>query len=208
VKDKQTGEVVLRRVPTLVTIGWHGVGSVRGVQAAISGYGPGVKMQKVMMADMSMPARPFPPPCSSFLPDVAVGKARMGEVMSLRSDGGAPTDMDLLMELLSLQRVDGGFDLDEAMLERLGIEPADVAAAAKAVPGDRNAARRALHTAIVLAVLETRFADERGTWFAAVRKSRTWLKKTAGGWGPVVNGKTLDQWAKEAAVAASAATGA
>jgi hypothetical protein len=89
--------------------------------------------------------------------------------------------MDLLMALLSLQRVDGGFDLDDAMLGRLRIKPADIAAAAKALPGDRNAALRALHTAIVLAVLEARFADARDTWFAAVRKSRTWLKQAAGG---------------------------
>jgi len=90
-------------------------------------------------------------------------------------------DMDLLMALLSLQRVDGGFDLDAAMLARLGIAPAAVAAAAAGLPGDSKTAVRALHTAIVLAVLEARFGDSRDTWFAAVRKSRTWLKQAAGG---------------------------
>jgi Ca-activated chloride channel family protein len=32
-KDKTTGEVVLRRVPALVTVGWHGMGACSGLQA-------------------------------------------------------------------------------------------------------------------------------------------------------------------------------
>jgi hypothetical protein len=129
---------------------------------------------------------------------------RVSEPMPMDKDG--KFDMDLLMALLSLQRVDSGFDLDDAMLGRLGIKPADIAAAVKALPGDKATALRALHTAIVLAVLEARFPDERGTWFSAVRKSRTWLKKAAAGWGPVMAGKTVDQWAEEAAAAAGAGT--
>ena len=48
------------------------------------------------------------------------------------------------MALLSLQRVDGGFDLDDATLARLGIRSADVAAAAKGLPGEQSAALRVL----------------------------------------------------------------
>jgi hypothetical protein len=114
------------------------------------------------------------------------------------ADGG-DSDTDLLMALLSLQRVDGGFELDTATLRKLGIEPAFIAAAAKDLPGDRKTTLRALHTAIVLAVLETRFVDARDTWFAAVRKSRAWLKQAAGGWGPAIKGKSVDDWAMQTA---------
>jgi hypothetical protein len=76
---------------------------------------------------------------------------------------GDTTDTDLLMALLSLQRVDGGFDLDDATLVRLGIKTVEIAKAVTGLPGEKQAALRVLHTAIVLAVLEARFADERET---------------------------------------------
>jgi hypothetical protein len=60
-----------------------------------------------------------------------------------------------------------------------------------------------LHTALVLALLEARFADARETWFSTVKKSRAWLKKASADWGPVLEGKTVARWAK--AVVASAA---
>jgi hypothetical protein len=116
---------------------------------------------------------------------------------------GDTTETDFLMALLSLQRVDGGFDLDDAMLAKLGIKPAEIAAAANDLPGDKKIALRALHTAIVMAVLEGRFADERETWFAATRKSRTWLKKATVGWAPVVGGNSIPGWAEELAVKAA-----
>jgi hypothetical protein len=83
------------------------------------------------------------------------------------------------------------------MLVRLRIEAAEIAAAATGLPGDAQTALRILHTAIVLAVLESRFADERETWFAAVRKSRTWLKQATDGWGAVAGGKIVARWAQD-----------
>jgi hypothetical protein len=105
-------------------------------------------------------------------------------------------DTDLLMSLLSLQRADGGFDLANVDLKRLGISAGAIKRAAARIPGVRAEARRALHTALVLAFLETRFGDGRDTWFSAVKKSRAWLDKITAAWGPVLDGKTVVQWAK------------
>jgi len=206
-KDKQTGEVVLRKVPTLVTVGWHGVGSVGGAQAP-----SGVMNMSVMRADMAKKASPMPTRTRRTLFQPAqmhesalYSPAPMSPVRDRMSPADrGDSDMDLLMALLSFQRVDGGFDLDATMLGRLGIEPARIAAAAKDLPGDRKTALRVLHTALVLAVLEARCADARDTWFAAVRKSRTWLKQAAGGWGPAIAGKNVEQWVKETVAAADA----
>jgi hypothetical protein len=120
---------------------------------------------------------------------------------SRAADRAAAAATDLLMALLSLQRVDGGFDLDDVMLSRLGIEPAQLSVALAGLPGDPGRALRVLHTAVVLAVLEARFADARETWFAAVRKSRAWLQQVTDGWGQVMGGKSVSQWAKEVAAA-------
>ncbi len=190
-KDRQTGELVLRTVPTLVTVGWHGIGSVQGAR-----FGGVAMMQSIA-----------PAPRSPLIRDAVISKMvyeRASAADSFMPDtNGDTTDTDLLMALLSLQRVDGGFDLDDATLVRLGIKTVEIAKAVTGLPGEKQAALRVLHTAIVLAVLEARFADERETWFAAVRKSRTWLKQATDGWGPVAGGTTVAQWAKELAATAA-----
>ncbi|OHD67153.1 MAG: hypothetical protein A2177_11080, partial [Spirochaetes bacterium RBG_13_68_11] len=192
-KDKQTGELVLRKVPTLVTVGWHGIGSVQGAR-----FG-GVAMMRSIA----------PAPRSPVMGDAVISKVVYEKTLAADSfmpgaSGGA-TDTDLLMALLSLQRADGGFDLDDATLVRLGIEPVEIVKTVTGLPGEKQAALRVLHTAIVLAVLEERFADERETWFATTRKSRTWLKQATDRWGPVAGGKTVTQWAKELAAKAAGA---
>ncbi len=190
-KDQQTGELKLVKVPTLVTIGWHGVGSVMGAQA------PGQRDEHV--GDERGHGEDGIADADEGASHAAAARRLCARVRRCRRSRTASPTTDLLMELLSLQRVDGGFDLDDATLRKLGIEPARIAAAAKDLPGDRKTALRALHTAIVLAVLEARFADARDTWFAAVRKSRTWLKQAAGGWGPAIAGHTVDDWARQSA---------
>jgi len=213
-KDRQTGELVLRKVPTLVTVGWHGIGSVQG-----AGLRSGLAQQMSMVA-----ARPAAPDMmkkvrarsagvmradlsEAFVFDAEVS-ARMAapEAFGYNTPSVGPAasaETDLLMALLSLQRVDGGFDLDDAMLRRLGVDPALISAALAGLTADRKVALRVLHTALVLAVLEARFADARETWFAAVRKSRSWLKQATDGWGQAVGGRSVAQWAKEVAAAAA-----
>jgi Ca-activated chloride channel family protein len=197
--DKQSGEIVLRKVPSLVTAGWHGRGSVLGATMARSALGNvamGKRAAPGPRRDSSAAPAHLPQvPCESSPVDYLERRTMFHD--SSISFGDEQAGTDLLVDLLAFQRVDGGFDLDKAMLDRLGIKSAAVTAAARGLPGESDVARRALHTAIVLAVLEARLADERSTWFAAVRKSRTWLKKTAGAWGAAISGKTVEQWADE-----------
>jgi Ca-activated chloride channel family protein len=204
-KDMQTGELVLRKVPTLVTVGWHGVGSVQGAR-----FGGVAMMQSILPlgrptmmrdADVSQIAYEMPSPyAQSTMPDTMamLRKKTPGAPVSAKPAAGSEsTDTDLLMALLALQRVGGGFDLHDAMLGLLGITPAEITKAAAGLPCEKKAALRVLHTAIVLAVLEARFSNSREVWFAAVRKSRIWLKQATDGWGPVAHGKTVARWAED-----------
>lgn len=212
-KDRETGELVLRKVPTLVTVGWHGIGSVRGAglasgmaqqMSALPAY-PAPDMMKKVRARSAGVMRADLSEAFAIDKEVSARMAAPGAVGYRTPPAGdaVSAETDLLMALLSLQRVGGGFDLDDAMLRRLGIEPACVNAALAGLPGDPTVAPQVLHTAVVLAVLEERFADARDTWFAAVRKSRAWLNQATDGWGQVIGGKTVAQWAKEAAAAAA-----
>jgi hypothetical protein len=213
-KDRQTGEIVLRKVPTLVTVGWHGMGSTAGGIAGMLQGGPaGIRMT-------TLPGtrnRALPGALASDDLDAVLmaGPARASRRDAARESSGhdrsalapaappsPPAGIDALMKLLGLQRLEGGFLLDTRELLALGIDPKPVQEiAATALPGKRLEHLDVLHTAIVLELLESRFGDSRDTWFAAVRKSRTWLKRATAGWGRVIDGKTVTQWAKEVVAA-------
>jgi Ca-activated chloride channel homolog len=202
-KDKQTGEIVLRKVPVLVTVGWHGMGSV---------FGAGGVNSPLLQMDKALPAAPQSAARSQFMYESVMDSRRMAKKAAysapaprekdLMKGDAASVSSDLLMEILSLQRVDGGFDLSKAYLGRLGLDAAAVAKASKTLPGDGAEALRVLHTALVLALLEARFGDVRDVWFSAVKKSRAWLKKATAGWGSPLEGQTVTRWAETAAARA------
>ena len=220
-KDRQTGELVLRKVPVLVTVGWHGVERFGAALSSYVGAGttPSAPVTTLGLAPADRrPVRGAPGERSSQEPlylgrptrsASASGKIIAGQSLRFSAEAFQPdaggTDTDLLMSVLSLQRVDGGFDLTTDDLKRFGISASAIARAAASAPGDRAEALRVLHTALVLALLEARFADARETWFSTVKKSRAWLKKASADWGPVLEGKTVARWAKAVVVSAASA---
>lgn len=220
-KDRQTGKLVLRRVPVLATIGWHGIGGVSG-----SGVGgPGYLDHRLLLSQGAKASRSFGEVLAADnLNTILAGEpsdrsrgrnresyprpraaqarhARRERVAFRESNEEANTD--LLLWILSLQHVDGGFDLDVEAFRRLGLDPELFARAAAGLAGEQALNIRVLSTAAVLAFLEARFADARPTWFSAVKKSRSWLKTTTDGWGAVMEQKTVSQWAQDMAVMAT-----
>ncbi|MCX7031190.1 MAG: VIT and VWA domain-containing protein, partial [Spirochaetes bacterium] len=168
-KDKSTGELVLRKVPSLVMVGWHGVGSVFGNQMAQMLAGPVPSMQ-VAGHRRTAPAPMMSAYVTSMKESVDVLKGAFS-VAPAHPIEKADTRTDLLMALLSLQRADAGFDLDQATAKMLGFGLSLLEAAVSQLPGDAAENRRILSTAIVLAVLEQHFAAERSMWSAVTRKS-------------------------------------
>lgn len=101
------------------------------------------------------------------------------------------------MALLALQRADAGFDLDQAAAEGLGFDLPLLEAAVRQLPGDEAENRRILSTAVVLAVLQQRFAAERSMWSAVTRKSASWLTKTVKDRGLMLGGTAIETWAAD-----------
>lgn len=184
-KDKTTGELVLRKVPSLVTVGWHGIGGVAGSAVGRIG-GPVLRASTLDLALAA--ARPADTPeikrcCYS--PPV------------MRPSGSTDEERaDLLMAILALQRADAGFYLDAETASALGIDLALLEPLVARLTGDVDENRRIVHTAIVLAVLESRFAAERSSWSAVVRKSAFWLSKIARERGMSLDGSPLEIWAE------------
>lgn len=191
-KDRTTGEVVLRKVPSLVTVGWHGRGSLAGAGATTG------------MAQAAMSCMPAPAPMTGLLRTVGV-KADGKRKASMRRDArpgtplamalGDADDTGLLLRLLSLQRAGGGFDLDRETAAALGLDWTTFEAACRNAAGPPEEVLCALGTAVVLEVLARRFGGRKGEWAAAVRKSRDWLARSVKERALAVGGAAPQDWA-------------
>ena len=210
--ERTRGEVKLRKVPVLVTADWHGGAAAGGPLRAIAfrEVGPASGLNLPLRGAerafggirlMSFQAGPLPG-FSSQARREAVGPGRPAGKLPKGAPGGGER-MDLLLDLLVLQKAEGGFEPDPQTVRRLGLDPRDLEQAAERLEGRGGAdAARLLGTALVLQVLETGFAAERPTWAGLVAKSRAWLDAAVGAAGsgfPRVGGRDLAAWAADLA---------
>jgi hypothetical protein len=54
-----------------------------------------------------------------------------------------------------------------------------------------------MSTALVLHILETRYADRRSLWEGMVRKSVAWLRDQLARTNPVIEGRKLKAWVSD-----------
>ncbi len=190
-KDKTTGEVVLRKVPTLVTVGWHGMGNVLGAAAP----------DMYSHADTAFYRMASSPTCSSF-----------SEPRMLNSDMDLKSPMrsrfvdrctredkaDILLSILSLQKAEGGFELEENVSRSLGLIHMKMRWIASDMEvGVEVDTFRLFSTALTLEVLEHHFSDMRSEWAALVQKSREWFDRILGDGKPRIQGEDLIAWVRE-----------
>ncbi len=183
-KNKTTGEVELRKVPTLVTSGWHGgrfaapaampVSATRIFAGIKRGYSP---MEKTAAFDIS--------------DKFAVYEET--EAISQKSD-----KTNILLTLLSTQQVDGGFIIDEKIAQLLGIDLNQISTLAKDL--ETSLAFDSFtfaSTLLVFEIFETYYADEAKTWRAVTNKSRKWLDNIIKKEMPLIKGQEAMTWAKD-----------
>jgi Ca-activated chloride channel family protein len=213
-KDRTTGETVLRKVPALVTFGWHGgegraPGATVGVPPAVSFAPRRTASRHDVNMSLVAGARSGRLPASMSLaagvqssPPAAPPPPRWREAPGAEPPPAARPPAsdrtDLLLDLLALQRAGGGFDLPPQAAGRLGIDRASLEEAARAIEGVGEADRLLLlSTALVLQILAMHFAAERPTWFAVAAKSRAWLASILAGRAPRIRGRDLAAWVEE-----------
>lgn len=196
-KDRFTGEVVLRKVPTLVTMGWHGIGSVTGHHHA-----PQAMLSISMDADVSFSlADPSPRRLvSRDMPTFAKLRACAPEPSpkSTRRD-------DILLMILSCQRPGGGFELSDEIAGLLGFSLHEIERAAGdltvRVPlfdiGRLEDPRLLLTTAVALVILERVFPEGRQTWGPVAEKSRNWLFEFIHRFRAKIGDRDIRDWAED-----------
>jgi len=180
-KDKTTGELVLRKIPVLVTIGWHGLGSVFGRSRATVRYN--ASPSSVMVCEST--------------PEMFDREVVNDEEWTVRHSFAPAPDgkRNLMLSILASQETLGGMEIDEKIAASLGIDVHRIRKMAEEieviVPVDRFLL---LSTAILLKVLELHFAQETKSWKKVVKKSRRWVKSMLAKGKPRIYGEDLMTW--------------
>jgi hypothetical protein len=104
---------------------------------------------------------------------------------------------DLLVAIFSLQRPEGGLELDEKVASTLGLDLREIRRVARKLTTLSRENRTALlHTAILLSVLEAYFQGDADLWQQVFAKTSNWLDRVLGRGIPLVEGVDLFDWAK------------
>jgi len=178
-KDKHKGELVLRKVPVMVTVGWHGIRSL-GVRDAVS-------------SDLACHIEHSRMDSSH----VFMSRFKEAREVSIRS-AFFSDETDVMMSILSLQKAEGGLELDKNAKTILGIDVAEIKRISEDIETDQDVDTfLLLSTAILLRVLEIKFAFQRDAWESVVPKSQMWLKSAIKKSKPKLNGKDLLIWVEE-----------
>jgi len=176
-KDKSTGEIVLRKVPSLVTVGWHGRGRILPPMAAVS--------RPCLKADLRESISYTP-----IKPSIAYPKEEPIRRKSQKTD--------LLMDILSLQRVQGGLGLSDQVARLIGIDLGEIRKLASSMELSNSGEKfLILSTAILLQVLRVHFLSEEDSWRKVIRKSEEWLSKIVQDGNPKMEGRDLMDWVEE-----------
>ena len=192
-KDKQTGELQLRKVPVPVTVGWHGMGSLHSQMwmCQESAHVSTTLLAETLDSDLRFSKARF------FTSDAKHVRAQ-GPIDHLKHTPliTPPTDTDLILTILTTQKAGGGLELTEELAELLEIDFIEFKkAAAKLTTSDPSIdAYTLLSTILLLHVLETRFAAHSSTWSRVVKKSRKWLQKITDRHELMIGDEDINSW--------------
>ena len=169
--EKSTGEIELRRVPSMLTRGWGAmcVGQFR--------------IARDLQPDVMEPARP-----------AGLGY-ELHRPMRLPRPA-APAD--LLPQILAMQTASGGFVIaDRERACDIGLKWDVLSDAAVRTVNGGVDPMKLVCTAVILVLLEEKFGTRRDEWFAVVEKSRKWFQTEVMSLRPSLDGRPLEDWGAE-----------
>ena len=194
--QRTSEQSVLRRVPVMLTRDWHGLGM----------FQPAADQALLAMSAQGLSPDvhgPLPSAPRSAGPTRALFAARAGTPRRTAAaqsrppqHGPADTAEAKVLDLLALQRPEGGFPLagvaELADLPRTRLH----AVAEQAHTAGQHDADAVIATAVALALLRARFAARTSLWEPLVVKSERWLADTLAATPVTIDGRPLENWAR------------
>ncbi len=183
-KDKTRDTAELRKVPTLVTTGWHdGAAFPATVMQAFPA--PLKMMNNFTNADFALSE-----------PSAGVYDKFVAKKYSRKIDqrGGRT---DILMLLLAAQQPGGGFLIDDQVAKLLEVGLKDLRRYADRMKtGLAEDAFLILSTALIFEILTVHFSGEVNIWRPLTEKSRSWLADLLHKDQPEIDGQSITDWAE------------
>ena len=200
-QDLTTGEVLLRKVPVPVTMGWHGMAGLRQVAGFYTPPPPESTPRFCIVEEATSHIYTDSDREASYT-RLCCGPARAtldtpSFLYMGRADRLDPFDADfqLVMAILNHQTAKGGFSADEMIAAKLGVDLQKILSISREIlPFSENETLTLLWSALLLQVLEQRFPDYRKSWEKAVKKTRKWVEKTIKKQKPTIRGEPLMSW--------------
>jgi len=201
--DKSMGEIVLRKVPAMLTKEWGGLSDRRAAKVDMSSR-----------YDMAMPSYirvSQPEPASYCTADRCIDSSIMSRMAVspipyedpnldvpayLRQGRSVSKGSDLLFDILSLQQAGGGFYIDRHVSEYLSLSDMKAIVENIHVSEECNM-EKVLMSLIVLTILELKFEARRDEWEGVVEKSRRWLQYEMQRTSPTIDQQPLEQWVRD-----------
>ncbi len=187
-KDKTTGDVALRKIPVLVTVGWHGSGSAFG-RARRECIIHCASIESIDYKSLIRHQQAGEAVCYNITPPDSerTKKARPGD----------KNKTDIVLDILSLQSAEGGMTLDEKVSSLLGIDFGNFIKLPSDIETDVKVDKFILlSTIILIRILETHFSSEYNTWSGVIRKSRDWMEDVLDKGQPTIYGENILDWAE------------
>ena len=190
-QDRSTEQSVLRRVPTMLTHDWHGLGRLQPSQPDQPSPSGSYQARHVTVLTLGAPAAFGGPAGRTNATTVPPAEQRPARPQTTTG----PTE-DTLLALLALQHHDGGFPLDQ-VAHLAEVPTTTLADAARQAGADVPEGQRLVATAVALALLRVRFPGHANLWVPLVRKSERWLTDTLATTTIVIDGQPLQDWATQ-----------
>jgi len=200
-KDLTTGEVLLRKVPVPVTMGWHGMAGLRQVAGFYTPPPPDSTPRFCIVEEATSHIYTDSDREASYT-RLCCGPARAtldtpSFLYMGRADRLDPFDADfqLVMAILNHQTAKGGFSANEMIAAKLGVDLQKILSISREIlPFSENETLTLLWSALLLQILEQRFPEHRKSWEKAVKKTRKWVEKTIKRQKPTIRGEPLMSW--------------
>ena len=190
--EKTTGEVILRKVPVMLTAGWEGLREERQNLRAVVSLQPSPLSPSVVTRNSQLFMRHPRKLARKQTKQVA------GVDNNLEKEVAEPkpsTMEDGLLNILALQKANGGFEIDATLAQNLKVSLSDLRSQADKIQAKGKPEKfTLLSTAIILKYLEYRYADHKASWEAIVQKSQRWLDDQILKTEPMIEGIKLIDW--------------
>lgn len=205
--EKMRGEAVLRKIPVLITNGWHGIeqmGINNSIPSPLDCRIEGFFERDSFISDNISPYQSQ----RSFRKNKTVREGihyfetsirAMQDVLPYNQPSANSKNKSynfLLNNILSKQLPLGGFKIDGDIAKYIGTTLQQLKKTAARIESDLQVDEfLLLSTAITLKLLEEKFNDMKDVWSGVVGKSEKWLRSEVKRTNPKIDGIELKKWA-------------